>query len=123
MAKTILIVEDEITLAEVFELKFKKAGYNVLVAHDGSEGLKIATSKLPDLILLDILMPVMGGFEVLKKLRDNEETRDLIIYILSNLGDDEEIQKGMRLGADRYMIKANITPNETLGIVREALGD
>ena len=117
----VLIVEDDVTLLELFKYKFKRSGYKVFAAANGEEGLYLARKKLPDIILLDIIMPVMDGFKVIEELKKDNRTKDIIIYILSNLGQQEEIDKGLRLGADRYIVKADLSPDEAVSMVSEAL--
>ena len=117
MAKKILIVEDEEYLADMYKIKFESEGYAVIVAIDGETGIQLAQSVKPDLILLDLVLPRMDGFQVLKELRHDGRTKDIIIYILSNLGQDEEIKKGFADGANGYLIKANLTPAQLMDYV------
>lgn len=116
----ILIIEDDITLLELFKYKFKNSGYKVYTAQDGQDGLYLARKKLPDLILLDIIMPGMDGFKVLEELKKDDRTRYIKVYILSNLGQQEEVEKGLRLGADRYIIKTDLNPDEAVKMVSQA---
>ena len=118
----VLIVEDDPTLSDLFKFKFKNSGFNVHVAHNGEDGLKKAKKKLPDIILLDIIMPGLDGFKVLEELKKDDSTKSIKVYILSNLGQQEEIDKGLRLGADRYIVKAELNPDEAVEMVTEALG-
>jgi len=122
MAKEkILIIEDEQYLADLYKLKFDSEGYNVSVAYDGKAGIEEAKKFKPDIILLDIVMPVMDGYETLVELKKSEETKDITVYILSNLGQADEIKRGLSEGADNYLIKANMTPNQLVNRVRKAL--
>lgn len=118
---TILIVEDDKFLVDIFATRLKSAGYNVLVANDGESGLKIATEHLPHLILLDVIMPVMDGYEVLAKLKQQDMTKDIPVILLTNLGHEEDVEKGLKSGAVGYMIKAHYTPTEVLNKVKEIL--
>lgn len=118
---TILIVEDDKFLVDIFATRLKSAGYNVLVANDGESGLKIATEHLPHLILLDVIMPVMDGYEVLAKLKQQDMTKDIPVILLTNLGHEEDVEKGLKSGAVGYMIKAHYTPTEVLNKVKEVL--
>ena len=111
MAK-ILIIEDDKFLRELIMQKVKTEGYEVVGATDGEEGLKMAGEENPNLILLDLILPTMDGFEVLRKLKEQESTKNIPVIILSNLGQKEDIDKGMELGAKDYMIKAHFTPGE-----------
>ena len=121
MAKKICIIEDEKALLEMYKLKFQAEGYEVCGAGDGTEGLKVITANQPDLVLLDLIMPKMDGFEVLKKLRANDATKNLQVYVFSNLGQSSEIDKGMDLGANGYFIKSSMTPTELAKKVKTIL--
>ena len=111
MAK-ILIIEDDKFLRELITQKVGQEGYEVVGAVDGEEGLKMAGEENPNLILLDLILPAMDGFEVLRQLKEQETTKNIPVIILSNLGQKEDIDKGMQLGAADYMIKAHFTPGE-----------
>lgn len=108
----VLLIEDEKEVAELYRLKLSLDGYNVVVAADGTEGLKKAIEVRPDLIFLDIKMPGMDGFEVLKHLRSNEITKNTPVIILSNFDEQEMIEKGLSLGANEYFIKSQFNPGE-----------
>lgn len=110
--KTILIIEDEEYLSDMYKMKFEQEGYQVIVAQDGEEGLELARSRQPDLILLDLVLPKMDGYQALKELRSNVKTKNIKIYILSNLGQNTEINKGFSNGANGYFVKANLTPTQ-----------
>lgn len=103
----ILIIEDEIILARMYQRKFKSDGYETLVAYDGNEGLKLAKNEKPDAILLDLMLPKVSGFEILKKLKENKETAKIPVIVLTNLGTSQIlIDEGLRLGAADYLIKS-----------------
>jgi CheY-like chemotaxis protein len=121
--KKLLIVEDEQYLADMYKMKFEHAGYSVRVAYDGKEGLALARQEAPDLILLDIVMPVMNGYRMLHELRRDEALKGIKTYILSNLGQADEIKEALDDGADGYLIKANLTPDQLLEEVRKAIGE
>lgn len=106
----VLLIEDEKEVSELYRLKLSLDGYDVITAEDGEEGLEKALKTNPELIFLDIKMPKMDGFEVLKKLRDAEETKDTPVLILSNFDDQDLIEKGLTLGASEYIIKSQFTP-------------
>jgi len=111
MAK-ILIIEDDKFLRELITKKVVQEGYEVVGAMDGEEGLRMTGEEQPNLILLDLILPTMDGFEVLRRLKEQESTKNIPVIILSNLGQKEDIDKGMQLGAEDYMIKAHFTPGE-----------
>ena len=117
----ILIVEDEEFLSDMYKIKFEQAGYNTVIARDGLEGFELAKKELPDLILLDLILPILDGFKVLAKLRAESSTKKIKVFILSNLGQSDEINKGMKSGADGYFIKANLTPSQLLEKVEKIL--
>ncbi|OHA68823.1 MAG: hypothetical protein A3J68_02335, partial [Candidatus Wildermuthbacteria bacterium RIFCSPHIGHO2_02_FULL_48_16] len=107
---TILLIEDDPLLIDIYSTKLKESGFEVTVAEDGEKGLKSLEGTMPDLVLLDIVLPKQNGWEVLSKIRQNDRFKDLKVVLLSNLGQKEEIEKGLSLGADRYLIKAHFTP-------------
>jgi DNA-binding response OmpR family regulator len=112
--KTILLVEDDNILAEMYTLKFQEDGLDYLTAADGEAGLALAKEKLPDIILLDIMMPKMDGFMVLIELRNDATTKAIPVIMLSNLGQNSDIEKGKKLGANDYIVKASMTPAEVV---------
>lgn len=119
--KSILLVEDDPFLIDICVKKFKAVGYQVKVAKDGQEAIKILSRKKPDLVLLDIVMPGMAGWEVLRRLKQDKEFADLKIIVLSNLSQKQEVEKGLGLGAEKYLIKSQFTPAEVVEQVREIL--
>jgi DNA-binding response OmpR family regulator len=117
----ILIIEDNADLVEMYDLKFNHEGFNVHTATDGEKGILAAVEHKPDVILLDLLMPNMDGFQVLKAIRDNTGLEAKII-VLSNLGQQDQIQRAFDLGATEYLVKANYQPSEVVTKVRDMLG-
>lgn len=117
----ILLVEDEEMLANMYEVKFKNEGFDLIKALDGSKGLELAKSEKPDFILLDIIMPKMDGFSVLTSLREDPTTKDIPVILLTNLGQEEDIERGKKLGAVGYLVKANITPSEVVDAVKKEM--
>jgi DNA-binding response OmpR family regulator len=120
MAK-ILIVEDDRFLRELIARKLKNEGYEVLEAVDGEEGLKKIKEEKPDLILLDLILPGIDGFEVLAKTKEDPNVAQIPVIILSNLGQREEIERGLKLGAIDYLIKAHFTPGEIIEKIKNIL--
>lgn len=118
---TILLIEDEEMLANMYETKFQAAGYDIHKALDGDTGLKLAFEHDPDLILLDVIMPKLDGFSVLKQLRENPKTKNTPVLLLTNLGQDEDVSKGKKLGATGYLVKANMTPAEVVDKIKDYL--
>jgi DNA-binding response OmpR family regulator len=117
----ILLVEDDKSIRELYALKLDKSGFEVLTAENGGIGWDLAQNELPDMILLDVMMPVMNGFEVLKKLRGKEETKEIPVVILSNYGEVDQMTQGFLVGATDYLIKAEHTPADVVEIVNETL--
>jgi two-component system alkaline phosphatase synthesis response regulator PhoP len=103
--ETILIVDDEVDLLELIEYNLKKAGYNVLKAENGPEGLRLARKHHPDLVLLDIMMPRMTGFEVVAQLREDAELKHVPVLFLTARSDEETEVKGLDVGADDFLPK------------------
>lgn len=106
----VLLIEDEPDVLELYRLKLTLDDYDVVTAQDGREGLAKAKSELPELIFLDIKMPGMDGFEVLKHLRDDAKTKNIPVVILSNFDEEAMVEKGLALGANEYLIKSHFTP-------------
>ena len=106
----VLFVEDDPTVAQMYRLKLELDGYQVIMAKDGEEGLRLADEIEPDIIFLDIRLPKVDGFAVLEGLRSREETRNVPVVILSNYGEQELVERGLKLGALEYLIKSQTTP-------------
>ncbi len=103
----IILVEDEQILQKALSIQLLSAGFEVLTASNGETGLELVKKELPDLVLLDILMPKMNGFQVLEELKKNKETAHIPVIVLSNQGQEEEKQKGLKLGAADYYVKSS----------------
>lgn len=114
MAKKVLIVEDDEFLRSLTAKRLEKDGYEVAIAVDGESANGIAVENKPDLILLDLLLPGVDGFEVLKKLREDEVTKNTPVIVFSNLGQREDIEKAKGLGANDFLIKANFTLDDVI---------
>lgn len=121
--KKILFIEDEETLQNTFKDILKQGNYEMLSSLDGENGLKIAKSKKPDLILLDLILPRMHGFEVLKELKKDSETKDIPVVILTNLEGTEEVEKALELGATTYLIKTSYSLEEVIKKIKKIIGD
>jgi DNA-binding response OmpR family regulator len=117
----ILVVEDEELLLDLYEKKLEEVGYDVIKANDGIQGVSLAQLELPSLILLDILMPKVDGYEMLKKIKADKKTKNIPVIIFSNLSQKEEIEKGLKLGAKDFIIKTSVTPTELVIKVKEYL--
>lgn len=117
----ILLVEDDPFLIDVYSTKLKEAGFEVSVAKDGQEVFEKLKEKKPSLMLLDIVLPNIDGWEVLKKISNNPNLKDLKIIILSNLGEKSEVEKGLEMGAVKYLIKSHYTPSQIIDEIKEVL--
>ncbi|MDD3399957.1 MAG: response regulator [Candidatus Paceibacterota bacterium] len=123
MPKKILFVEDESALQKTFGEVLMQEGYQVISAMDGEEGLRLAQTEEPDLILLDLVLPKLHGFEVLKKLKEDSSTEDIPVIVLTNLESTGDVEKAVELGATTYLVKANYDLEDVLKKVKDALGD
>ncbi len=121
MAKRILIVEDDRFLRELIVKKLSNEAYDVVEAVDGEQGLQKTKETKPDLILLDLILPGIDGFEVLARKKDDPTIAAIPVIVLSNLGQKEDVEKGLGLGAVDYLIKAHFTPGEIIEKVRNIL--
>jgi len=117
----VLIVEDDVFLANIYKTKFEMEGFRVSTAENGEAGLSDAKKKKPDIILLDILLPKMDGFAVLEKLQTDPEVKSIPVILLTNLGQKDDVQKGLDMGAKDYLIKAHFKPSEVVTKVRSIL--
>ena len=127
MSKKILFIEDESALQKTFGEILKQEGYEMISAIDGEIGLRLANppagGKKPDLILLDLILPKMHGFEVLKKLKEDKETKDIPVIVLTNLEKIEDVDKALELGATTYLVKAKYSLEEIVEKIKNALGE
>lgn len=124
MSKKVLLVEDEPLLIDLYEERFKEEDFDLITAETGEDALKQAEGASIDLILLDILLPGINGFEVLRRLKSNIETRDVPVIVLTNLGSeqsDKDKQLALSLGAVDYLVKSYHTPDEMVEIIKKRL--
>ncbi|MDP1845411.1 MAG: response regulator [Candidatus Moranbacteria bacterium] len=120
--KKVLIVEDDNFVAEVYSTKLLEMGHEVIITQNGEEGLNVLKENLPDLILLDIIMPVMGGIEMLEEIKKKEEWKKIPVILLTNIGEKDSIQKAQNLGVQDYLIKSHFTPAEVIEKIDAVLG-
>lgn len=116
-------MEDEPFLIEMYKARFTQEGYKVLAVNNGTPVFDMVVKYTPDLILLDIVMPEKDGYQVLRELKNSPKLKHIPILVFSNLGQDEEVKKGLRLGADDYFIKSNYTPTELVAKVEKMIAD
>jgi DNA-binding response OmpR family regulator len=117
----ILLVEDDPFLLNMYTTKFEMENFKVISADDGEKGLRLAASDTPDIILLDILIPKMNGFKVLEELKKSKTTQNIPVILLTNLSQKSEIDQGLSLGADDYLIKAHFMPTEVVEKIKKTL--
>ena len=121
--KKILFIEDESALQKTFGEILRQEGYEMISALDGETGLRLAKSEKPDLILLDLILPKMPGFDVLKKLKEDNETKDIPVIVLTNLEDIKDVDRAIELGATTYLVKAQYSLEEIVEKIKNALGE
>lgn len=117
----ILLIEDDKFLRELIIQKLGKEGYDVVEAAEGEAGVVKMAEEKPDLVLLDLILPGIDGFEVLRRIKENVEIASVPVIILSNLGQRDDVEKGMELGAVDYLIKAHFTPGEIVEKIKAIL--
>ena len=117
----VLIVEDEETLSQMYAMKFNKEGYDAETALDGQEGIDKTAAFKPDIILLDIILPKVDGFAVLEAIKKEKDSAKIPVIMLTNLGQSEDVDKGKKMGAQDYLVKANCTPMDVVNKVAEHL--
>jgi len=121
MPKKILIIEDDKFIKSLIADLLIKENFEVSEAIDGEEGMKKIREEVPDLILLDLLLPGIDGFEVLSRVKEDEVLAKIPVVILSNLGQREDVERGLKMGAVDYLIKAHFTPREIINKIKNAL--
>ena len=117
---TILIVDDSPTEIHIFKKLLEKQGYNIITAANGQEGLDMAKRDHPDLIIMDVVMPVLNGFQATRKLRNDQETADIPVIMVTTKGQETDINWGKRQGANEYLIKP-VMPVELLSKIKALL--
>lgn len=117
----IAIIEDDQAIAQMYRVKFEAEGYTVETAEDGATGLKLIELMTPDIVLLDIMMPVMTGDDMLEKLRATPWGKDVKVIMLTNMGEQEAPSKIKKLGVSNFIVKANMTPRQVAEIVKTTL--
>jgi len=122
MPKKILLIEDEEIMVNLLQRKLTQEGYEISVARDGEEGLKLIREAVPDLVLLDIIMPKKGGFEVMEVMQKDKELREIPVIIISNSGQPVELDRAKELGAKDWLIKTDFDPQEVLDKVVKQIG-
>lgn len=119
----IILVEDDEMLAEIYQTRLELAGYSCKRANNGLAGLELIQKELPDLVLLDLMMPIMSGDDVLKAMRTSEWGKDIKVVILTNISEAEAPDGIQELGIESYIVKANLVNNQLVETVKKVLGD
>lgn len=118
----VLLVEDDLMLCEMYQMKFESEGFLVWKGNNGVEGLKLLEEKgVPDILLLDVIMPQMDGFTMLAKVKENPAWKNIPVILLTNLGQENDVKKGIAMGANDYLVKANFTPAQVVEKVKTLL--
>lgn len=117
----ILLVEDDVFLASIYQKKFEMEGFKITVVDNGEKVLAEAKKKTPDIVLLDILLPKRDGFSVLGQLKEDSATKSIPVILLTNLGQKDDVDKGLAAGATDYLIKAHFKPSEIVDKVKKVL--
>jgi len=118
----VAIIEDDQVIAQMYRIKFENEGFQVETAENGQLGLELTEKMRPDIVLLDLMMPVMNGEEMLNKLRSSDWGKDTKVIILTNMG-EQEVPDGIReLGVDAFILKADMTPRQVTELVKKELG-
>src|SRR5215469_16136138 len=123
MASKILLVEDDNNLREIYEARLQAEGYDIVTAKDGEEALVVAKSEKPDLIISDVMMPRISGFEMLDILRNTAELKSTKVIMLTALGQSEDQARANNLGADKYLVKSQVTLEDIVNCAKELLDD
>lgn len=121
MTRRVVVVEDDQDIQYLYQLKLEREGFNVAVASNGVEGLRVIEEFQPDIVLLDIMMPIMNGAEMLARMRSQEWGSEARVVILTNISKDEAPQALRMLHVDRYIVKAHHTPAQVVDVVHEIL--
>jgi DNA-binding response OmpR family regulator len=117
----ILLVEDDSFLLGMYATKFEMEDFKVVMAEDGEKAVRLAAKEMPDIILLDIILPKVNGFEVLRQIKDNRMTAAIPVILLTNLSQKDEIEQGLKMGAEDYLIKAHFMPSEVVDKIKKVL--
>jgi len=118
----IAIIEDDQTISQMYRMKFEAAGFEVQLAGNGQDGTKLVEQFQPDLILLDLQMPLMNGAEALEVIRSNDWGKNVPVIILTNMGEEESPRSLRNLGIESYIVKADLTPSQVVAKVKKTLG-
>lgn len=119
----IMLVEDDNSLREIYSIRLTAEGYTIVSAGDGEEALAVAVRERPDLVISDVMMPKISGFDMLDILRSTPETKDIKVIMMTALSSEDQRMRGENLGADRYLVKSQVGIEDVVNTVHEVLGD
>ena len=119
----VMVVEDDASLREIYSIRITAEGYDVVSAGDGEEALAVAVREKPDLILSDVMMPKISGFDMLDILRSTPETANIKVIMMTALSAEDQRQRGERLGANRYLVKSQVGIEDVINAIHETIGD
>ncbi|MBR3365560.1 response regulator [Candidatus Saccharibacteria bacterium] len=119
----IMLVEDDNSLREIYSIRLVAEGYEVVSAGDGEEALAMAVQERPDLVLSDVMMPKISGFDMLDILRSTPETKNIKVIMMTALSSEDQRQRGESLGADKYLVKSQVGIEDVINAVHEVMGD
>lgn len=117
----VLIVEDDVFLSDLYKTKLELAGYKIFAAYDGEKGLEMAKKNKPSIILLDLVIPKLTGFQVLEGIKADASIKDVPVIILTNLSQKDDVDKGLAMGANDYLIKAHFMPSEVVEKIKKLI--
>lgn len=117
--KLILVAEDDVFYANIYQSKLTSVGFEVAIAQNGEEALEFIHRRIPDLLLLDLIMPIKDGFQVLEELRKDPKTRDLKVIVFSNLGQEEDVKRTKNFNVLNYFVKTDISIQDLVKVVKE----
>ncbi|MFA6594530.1 MAG: response regulator [Candidatus Buchananbacteria bacterium] len=117
----VLLVEDDTMIVDMYKLRLEEEGYEVTVTDRGSQAIELAKGEKPNIILLDIILPEVDGFTVLSSLKSETAVKNIPVIIMTNLGQESDQEKGQRLGAEEYFVKAQHTPADVINVIKKYL--
>ncbi len=119
--KKILVVEDDPMISSMYKTKFEADGFEVFTADNGATGLELIKKEEPDIVMLDIILPQLDGFSVLEQIKKDKTTKDIPVIMLTNLSTEEDKEKGKKMGALDYLVKASLTPGQISEKIKKIL--
>ncbi len=119
--KLILVAEDDTFYAKIYQSKLTAEGFEVEIASNGDQAIEFIAGRMPDILLLDLIMPEKDGFQTLEELRNNQRTKDLKVIVLSNLGQEEDIKKAKAYGVLDYIVKTDISIQDLVKVIKDSL--